>query len=120
MTFETRDLISMLSVLAAVVSMFIVSRNARRATAVQTENTDLARIRDLRAELRDTKDELERVKGQVTGLSRQLQEASDAAMEATRQRAEMLRYARIPGMDIESWLRRFDTPPPALNARMES
>jgi septal ring factor EnvC (AmiA/AmiB activator) len=114
MKIESHDLIAGLSVLAALVSMLIVSRNARRATAVQTQNVDLARIRDLRQELRETKDELDHVKAQIGRLSRQLDEASTAATEAYRERAEMLRYARMPGMDLESWIRRFDGQSPGL------
>jgi hypothetical protein len=114
------DIITVFSVLAAVTSMLLVSRNARKATAVQTENTDLARIRDLRAELRETKDELDHVKGQVTRLSRQLDEASEAASVLARNRAEMLRYAQIPGMDIDGWLARFNSPPKQLDGILES
>ncbi len=116
MKIETRDLITLFSVLVALISMIVVSRNSRKATAVQTENVDLARIRDLRIELRETKDELDHVKGQVAKLSRQLTEASDAATEAYRERAEMLRYARMPGMDLEGWLARFDSRPPGITS----
>jgi peptidoglycan hydrolase CwlO-like protein len=116
MKIETRDLIAIFSVLLALVSMIIVSRNSRKATAVSTENADLARIRDLRVELRETKDELDHVKTQVGRLSRQLDEASAAATEAYRERAEMLRYARMPGMDLDGWLTRFDSRPPGLTS----
>jgi septal ring factor EnvC (AmiA/AmiB activator) len=113
---ELRDVIAGLAVLVALVSMVIVSRNARRATSVHAQNTDLTRIRDLRAELKETKDDLDRVKAQATQLNIQLQEANDAAMTAYRQRAEMLRYAQIPGMDMNAWLARF-APPEALAGR---
>lgn len=97
--------------------MLIVNRNAKRATTVQNQSTDLTRIRDLRSELRETKDDLDRCKTQVTQLSRQLTEASDAALESYRERMEMIRYAAIPGMDMDQWRARFDPPklPPALN-----
>jgi chromosome segregation ATPase len=109
---DLRDLISALAVLVAAASMLIVSRNARRATSVQTQSTDLTRIRDLRMELRETKDDLDRCKTQVTQLSRQLTEASDAALESYRERMEMVRYAAIPGMDMSQWRARFDPPKP--------
>lgn len=122
MNIETRDILSVFAALIAIASMLLVNRNARRATAVTTENTDLTRIRDLRAELRETKQEvaetkqeLHQVKNQVTELSRQLTEASNAAMEAYQWRAEALRYARMPGMDMETWIRRFDAQPPAVS-----
>lgn len=117
MKIDLRDLVAILSVLVAAASMLIVSRNARKATAVQTQNMDLARIRDLRQELRETKGDLDACKVQVTELSRQLTEASEAAMSSYRERMEMIRYAQIPGMDIDRWLQRFEMPPPALNGK---
>jgi septal ring factor EnvC (AmiA/AmiB activator) len=113
---ELRDVIAGLSVLLALASMIVVSRNARRATSVNAQNTDLTRIRDLRQELKETKDELDRARAQATQLTIQLQEANDAAMTAYRQRAEMLRFAQMPGMDIPTWLSRF-APPAALADR---
>lgn len=104
---ELRDVISGLSVLLALVGMLVVSRNARKATSVQMENADLTRIRDLRSELRETKTELDAFRDQVLRLGRQLTEANDAAMEAYRWRAEALRYAQMPGMDMATWLARF-------------
>lgn len=117
MTLETRDMITLLSVLVALASMVIVSRNARRATAVQAQNTDLARIRDLRSELAETKHELDEVKKQATQLAMQVTAANEAATVAYRQRAEMLLYARMPGVTIEDWLRHFDQTPPELTER---
>lgn len=116
MHFETRDLVAILSILVAIASMIIVSRNARRATGVNAQNADLTRIRDLRSELRETKDELDRAKAQATQLTIQLQEANDAAMTAYRQRAEMLRFAQMPGMDMVTWIDRF-APPAAISGR---
>lgn len=118
MTFEIRDVLTIVSILVAAVSMLLVNRNARRATAAHTQNADLTRIRDLRQELAETKRDLDTAKEKldtvnlmVTRLSRQLSEASEAALTAYREREEMRRYARMPGMDIETWLARFGQPP---------
>jgi septal ring factor EnvC (AmiA/AmiB activator) len=115
---ELRDWIALGSVLLALASMVIVSRNARRATSVNAQTLDLARIRDLRQELKETRDELDKVKAQTSQLSLQLTEANAAALEAYRERAEMLRYAQMPGMDIETWLRRFS--PPQLGGTIQA
>lgn len=120
MNLETRDLLTILSLVIAALSMIVVSRNARRATAVQTEATDLARIRDLRVELAETKKELHEVKVQATQLAAQVGAANEAATIAYRLRAEMLIYARMPGVTIEDWLRHFDQAPPELNSRQSS
>lgn len=119
MMIELRDLISMGALLVALLSVILVSRNSRRATTVNAQAVDLTRIRDLRHELGEAKSELDSVKKQVTDLARQLTEASDAATQAYRDRAEMLRYARMPGVTLEDWLARFDTGPAALNGRMD-
>lgn len=111
MTLETRDLITILAVIVSAASILIVSRNARRATKVQAQNTDLTRIRDLRAELRETKDELTHVKDQAIALSAQLSAAHDRSMEFARKEIEMLQYARMPGVTMEDWLKRFDSQP---------
>jgi hypothetical protein len=105
---ELRDAIAFGSLFVAVVSMLIVSRNARRATAVNAQNLDLARIRDLRIELKETKDELDGVKRQARELNAHLAEANDRAISYARREAEMLRFARMPGVTIDDWLRRFD------------
>lgn len=118
MTLDIRDVLMGVSLLIAAASMILVSRNARRATAVQRQNTDLTRIRDLRNELRETKDELDVVREQATLLNRQLVEANGAATAAYRERAEMLRYARMPGVTLEDWISRFDAPP-AINGRID-
>lgn len=122
---ELRDWVALAAVVISLASMVIVSRNARRATAVNAQNLDLARIRDLRHELketrdelRETRDELDKVKAQTSQLSLQLQEANDAAMDAYRERAEMLRYAQMPGMDIDTWLDRFS--PPQLGGTLQT
>lgn len=115
MTIETRDVLTALSILATFIAMWLVNRNAKRALRPQTENTDLTRIRDLRLELRETKTEVDALQGTVHRLTLQVAEANEAAMQAYRDRQEMLRYARMPGMDIDSWLRRFDQAPPELN-----
>lgn len=110
MKIDASHVFSGLSLLAVIASMILVNRNARRATAVSTENADLTRIRDLRAELKEAKAEVDQLTGQIGDIRRQLNEASDAAMDAYRWRAEALRYARMPGMDMDTWLARFDTP----------
>lgn len=120
MTIELRDVLTLASILVALASVLIVNRNARRATSVQTENTDMTRIRDLRAELREAKDEVHHLKGQVDQLAQRMTEANDAATAAYRERAEMIRVARMPGMDMDRWLARFEGLPPQLNGTMES
>lgn len=117
MTVEIRDIITAVSVLVAFIGMMLVNRNAKRALRPAAENTDLTRIRDLRGELAETKAELTAVKGQVHTLSLQLTAANEDAMAAYRERHEMLRYARMPGVNIDDWLARFDQMPPELNGR---
>lgn len=107
MNLEPKDILQAFLLLATIVSVVVVNRNARRATAVNAENVDLARIRDLRSELTEAKVELDVVKRQVGEMMRQTQAANDAAYQAVRDREEMLRYGRMPGMDIERWLARF-------------
>lgn len=107
---ELRDAITLAAVMVSLVSMILVSRNSRRATAVNAQSTDLARIRDLRAELREVKDELDAVRTQALKLNRQLIDANDVARAAYQERAEMLRYARMPGVSIDDWIARFDSP----------
>lgn len=108
MNIELRDVLTGVVILVSVISMLTVSRNARRATSVQAENVDLARIRDLRSELKETKDELDAVKRQARELAEHMAEANDRAITYARREAEMLRYARMPGVTIDDWLRRFD------------
>ena len=120
MRLETRDVLTFMAILISAVSMILVSRNARRATSVQAQNVDLARIRDLRSEVSDLKSDLDRAQQQVTRLARALDEANDAAMTLGRDRAEMLRFARMPGMDLELWLKRFDNRPPQLNGIIDA
>lgn len=126
MDLEARDVIAIVSVLVAFGSMLVVSRNARRATSVNAQNLDLARIRDLRVELRETKEDLDKARVQVTDLNQQLVslnqrvvEANEAAMAAYRERAEMLRWAHMPGMSIDAWLDRFDAPPESIGGRID-
>jgi hypothetical protein len=118
MHIEVRDVIAFMAILASIVSMIVVSRNARKATSVHTENVDLARIRDLRQELKETRQELAETKAEVEQLMLRLQEANAAATAAYREREEMRRYAQMPGMDIETWLRRF-AHPTQLNGTLE-
>lgn len=121
MTLETRDVLTIASLIVAAISMILVSRNARRATAVQAQNTDLARIRDLRSELAETKSELgetrqevHRARTEALQLAVQVQTMNDALTQAYQRHAEMLMYARMPGVKIEEWLARFDQAPPEL------
>jgi uncharacterized coiled-coil protein SlyX len=116
---ETRDLVALLAVCVSLVSMIVVSRSARRATAVNAQNLDLVRIRDLRSELTETRAELDKCKSEVRSLSIQIEEANQAALAAYREREDMRRYAQMPGMDIETWLRRF-VPPQQLSGTLDS
>lgn len=116
---EIRDLVALLAVGVSIVSMLIVGRSARRATAVNAQNLDLVRIRDLRQELTETRTELDRCKSDVRSLTVQLEEANQAALTAYREREEMRRYAQMPGMDMETWLRRF-VPPQQLSGTIDS
>jgi septal ring factor EnvC (AmiA/AmiB activator) len=122
MNLETRDVLTLLSIVVAAISIVLVSRNARKATAVQAQNVDLTRMRDLRhelsetrAELRETRKELHEVKSQASELAAQVTATNEAMTAAYRQRAEMLIYARMPGVTIDDWLRHFDQEPPELN-----
>jgi septal ring factor EnvC (AmiA/AmiB activator) len=126
MTIEIRDLITAASVLVALFGMLLVNRNAKRALRPAAENTDLTRIRDLRAEraeikqeLTETRQELELVRNQVHRLSMQVEEASNAATQAYRDRQEMIRFAQMPGVTIDDWLRHFDRPPPETPAAVD-
>jgi chromosome segregation ATPase len=121
MTLETKDVLTLISLLIAAASILLVSRNARRATAVQAQNLDVTRIRDLRhevaetkAELAETRQELHRVKNQATELSVQVNAMNEALSDAYRRHTEMLMYARMPGVTIEDWLRHFDQTPPEI------
>jgi len=116
MTIELRDLITAASVIVALIGMLLVNRNAKRALRPVAENTDLTRIRDMRQEMRELKTELTEAQSQVHRLTMQVTEANTAATEAYRERQEMLRYARMPGVTLDDWLRRFDQPP-ELNGR---
>lgn len=125
MTFELRDVLTILSILVAAASVIIVSRNARRATAVQAQNTDLARIRDLRAEVAETKAELgetrqemHRAKGEAMQLAVQVQTMNEALTKAYQRHAEMLMFARMPGVTIEDWVQRFDQAPPEITPNL--
>ena len=105
---DLRDLIALMSVVVAAASMLVVSRNARRATSMNAENLDLVRIRDLRSELTETKVELDGCRKQARELAGHLAEANERAITYARREAEMLRYARMPGVTIDDWLQRFD------------
>jgi len=118
MEIHTRDLVTLLSVIVALVIGLLANRNAKRALRPQAENTDLTRIRDLRAELTEAKHECDTLRGQLHQLNIQAKAANDSAMDAYRERQEMLSFARMPGVTIEDWLRRFDQAPPELNGRL--
>lgn len=107
MNIEPRDLIAICSILIAVVSMLVVSRNAKKAHAVQLQNTDLTRIRDLRAELKEVRDELRGVSAEAANMRRQMTQTNEFANELLRERMEMIRYAQMPGVTITDWLERY-------------
>lgn len=121
MNLETRDLIAIVSVLAVIASMILTRRSARQATAVQVQNTDLNRIRDLRGEVKELRDEV-RAAREETSSARA--EASEARKETAQhrmqmvemnawgnrllqERMEMIRFAQMPGVDIHQWLDRY-------------
>lgn len=108
MKIDFRDLVAILSVLVAVISMLIVSRNARAATSVNAQNLDLARIRDLRQELAETKTELHAVREQASELANHLTEANARAVGYAQREAEMIRYASMPGTTMDDWMQRFN------------
>lgn len=108
MKIDFRDLVAILSVLVAIISMLIVSRNARAATSVNAQNLDLARIRDLRQELAETKTELHAVRQQAGELAKHLTEANERAVRYAQREAEMIRFASMPGTTIEDWMDRFN------------
>lgn len=117
MPIEIRDVLTALAIAAAVVSTLLVNRNAKRATAVQLQNADLTRIRDLRAELKETKDEVALLRRQVTEMEQHMAEANQRAYAYAEREIEMRAYARMPGMTIELWRARFDDDAPAVSAR---
>lgn len=124
MNVELRDLITMGSLVVSIVAMLLLNKNAKRALRPAAENTDLTRIRDLRSELaearsetREMKMEVDALKGQVHQLTIQVTAANDAATAAYQWRMEALNYARMPGVQMDDWLRRFDRMPPELNGR---
>jgi peptidoglycan hydrolase CwlO-like protein len=100
---EVRDVLTILAIMVSLVTMIVVSRNARRATAVQTQNVDLARIRDLRSELAEAKSELDAVKTQAAELNRKLQVSNREASQAWTEVAELKRLAHRPGMTMETF-----------------
>lgn len=97
---EFRDIVAGLSVLIAIASMLVVSRNARRATSVNEQTLALTRIRDLRSELTEAETKTKQ-------LSAQLTEATEFGSRMLRERMEMIRYAQMPGVDIHDWLDRY-------------
>jgi hypothetical protein len=123
-TIELRDAITLAALAVSLLSVILVSRNSRKATSVQMQNTDLTRIRDLRHELAETKTELSQtrseltvVKGQVADLSIQLDAANERSLQHARREIEMIQYARMPGVTMEDWLEHFDQVPPELGPR---
>lgn len=121
MTLELRDVLTLLSIGVAVLSVLLVNRNNRRMTNVQAQNVDLTRIRDLRHELSETKNELTQVKGQVTALesqiadlAEQLTAANERSLAYARREMEMVRYAQMPGVTIEDWRDKFGSFPPEI------
>ncbi len=110
MTVELRDLIALLAILASVVSMALVSRNARKATNVNEQSLTLTRVRDLRHELTETETKLKQVNAQQADASAMYEEAAEFGRRMLQERMEMIRYAQMPGMDMETWLARYGDP----------
>lgn len=97
---EFRDVLTVGALVATLLGTLLVSRNARKATSVNAQNVDLARIRDLRSELAETKNELEACKTQATELNRKLQISNREASQAWLELAELKRLAHRPGMTL--------------------
>lgn len=111
---EIRDFLAIGAVLISLAGMLLVNRNARRATGVQVVNTDLTRIRDLRAEVRDltsdvqvARTEAASLRGENVETRRQMVEIHEFSNRLLRERMEMIRYAQMPGVDIHDWLDRY-------------
>lgn len=100
MSPELRDLLTIAVILVSLISIVVVSRNARKATSVNSENVDLARIRELRAELRETQSDLEACRTQVVELSRKLTVANRDGAQAWMELAELKRLAHRPDMSL--------------------
>lgn len=100
MNLEVRDVLTLGVLIASVLSMILVSRNARRATAVNAQNVDLARIRELRAEVQDVRSELGVCKEQASELSRKLGVANRDGAQAWTELAELKRMAHRPDMTM--------------------
>lgn len=100
MNIELRDLLSIVLAAITLLSIVVVSRNARRATAVNAENVDLARIRELRAEVRETQTDLDVCRTQVAELSRKLTVANRDGAQAWMELAELKRLAHRPDMTL--------------------
>ncbi len=96
-----------LVVSVSVVSMLLVSRNARRSTSVQLENVDLTRIRDLRSETKDLTEMLSKARGEADLFREKMIEMNEWGNGLLRERMEMVRYAQMPGVDINVWLDRY-------------
>lgn len=121
MTLDTRDIIAILAIVASLTAALIASRNARRSTAVQLQQADLTRIRDLRTEVKDmtvevqaARAEAQAARSEAAELRRenaenraQMVEINEFANRLLRERMEMIRYAQMPGVDINDWLSRY-------------
>jgi uncharacterized coiled-coil protein SlyX len=114
MTITVDGVLKWLPMLITLAGVLLVSRNARRANSTQMQNVDLARIRDLRSELAETKVDLDQCKQQVEALADRLTEANRVATGEFMLRQEMLRYAEMPGVDMEMWLSRFRDEHPSV------
>ncbi len=110
MTIELRDLVGILSLFVAAISMVVVSRNSRKATGVNEQQLTLARVRDLRNELTETEARFKGVNEQLDRASAQLEAAELFGRRMLLERMEMIRYAQMPGMDIDQWLARYGDP----------
>jgi uncharacterized protein (DUF3084 family) len=118
MKADLQSVLTMCALALTLVSMILVNRNARRATSVQSETRDLARMRDLRHELEvaerklgDVKRRADEADSQVEELTGKLQEANrrgrlaqNEAAQAWTELAELKRMAHRPGMTLPKLL----------------
>jgi signal transduction histidine kinase len=100
MILELRDVLTIVVILVSAVSILVVSRNARKATSVNSQSVDLARIREQRAEIRETQADLDTCKTQLAELSRKLTVANRDGARAWMELAELKRLAHRPDMTL--------------------
>jgi outer membrane murein-binding lipoprotein Lpp len=115
---------NILTICAVLVSALVgigTIRNSRRAASAQVQNTDLTRIRDLRAEIKDLRDEVRAAREETSSARSeasqarqetaqhrmQMAEMNDWGNRLLQERMEMIRFAQMPGVDIHQWLDRY-------------